>query len=104
VPAFTLAFAHGVFSGSDTNRTWMVVMYAVTGMTVLFLIFVRALTYGYRPPRATPPQRAERPVAVARQTTEAAAPRTPVKAPEAVRAPRAESPGFHDAIKGMPQP
>jgi methionine sulfoxide reductase heme-binding subunit len=114
VPAFTLAFAHGVFAGSDTNRTWMVVMYAVTGTVVLFLIFVRALTYGYRPVRATPPQRAARPVAAAPQGSEPAVSRAPEPAPPKVpvalasrAAPRAasdDSPGFYDAIKSKPQP
>jgi hypothetical protein len=58
VPAYTLALAHGVFTGTDTNRPWMVAMYGITGLTVLFLVFVRALTYGYRAPRAEPPAHA----------------------------------------------
>ena len=60
VPAFTLALAHGVFTGYDTPRTWMWMMYAITGTSVLFLLFVRALMYGYREPRAVP-ERVTRP-------------------------------------------
>jgi sulfoxide reductase heme-binding subunit YedZ len=56
VPAFTLALAHGVFAGSDTQHPWMWGLYAATGLIVLFLALVRGLSYGYRPPRpATPP-------------------------------------------------
>lgn len=58
VPMFTLALAHGVFAGTDTERPWMFAMYAVTGLLVVFLTLVRALTYGYRAPR---PSHAERP-------------------------------------------
>ena len=58
VPAFTLALAHGVFAGSDTEQPWMWLTYAITGLLVLFLVIVRGLSYGYRPPRATPPERA----------------------------------------------
>ena len=57
VPAFTLALVHGVFSGTDTERPWMFAIYAVTGLLVVFLTIVRALTYGYRPPRPAPPVR-----------------------------------------------
>jgi sulfoxide reductase heme-binding subunit YedZ len=64
VPAYTLALAHGVFTGYDTPHTWMWAMYAVTGCSVLFLLFVRALTYGYRAPRAAP-ERAARPAKAA---------------------------------------
>ena len=60
VPAYTLALAHGVFTGYDTPHTWMWGMYAITGTSVLFLLFVRALTYGYRAPRVTP-ERVARP-------------------------------------------
>jgi methionine sulfoxide reductase heme-binding subunit len=55
VPAFTLALAHGFFSGSDSGRSWMDVMYATTASIVLFLTIVRGLTHGYRPPRPEPP-------------------------------------------------
>jgi cytochrome b561 len=64
VPAFTLALVHGVFAGTDSPRTWMWSLYASTGVIVLFLVFVRGLTYGYRPARAGapgPPARAPRP-------------------------------------------
>ncbi len=60
VPAFTLALAHGVFSGTDTERWWMWGMYAFTGLIVLFLVIVRGLSYGYRPPRPAPPERAKK--------------------------------------------
>jgi predicted ferric reductase len=52
VPAFTLALVHGVFAGTDTTRPWMWAIYAVTGVVTLFLVIVRGLTHGYRPPRA----------------------------------------------------
>ena len=58
VPSFALTLGHGVFAGTDTNRLWMFAMYAVTGLAVLFLVVVRSLTHGYRPPR---PERPERP-------------------------------------------
>jgi sulfoxide reductase heme-binding subunit YedZ len=57
VPAFTLALAHGVFAGTDTTRPWMWPIYAVTGIVTLFLVIVRGLTHGYRPPRAPRPER-----------------------------------------------
>ena len=60
VPAFTLALAHGVFAGTDTERWWMWGMYALTGLFVLFLVIVRGLSYGYRPPRPAPPERAKK--------------------------------------------
>ncbi|MGZ8662491.1 MAG: ferric reductase-like transmembrane domain-containing protein [Actinomycetota bacterium] len=60
VPAFTLALAHGVFSGTDTQRWWMFGMYALTGLIVVFLVIVRGLSYGYRPPRPAAPERATR--------------------------------------------
>ncbi len=76
VPAFTLALAHGVFAGSDTERWWMWGMYAVTGLFVVFLVIVRGLSYGYRPPRPEPPARAARqagrPGASSREPTPAA--------------------------------
>jgi methionine sulfoxide reductase heme-binding subunit len=51
VPAFVLALLHGVFTGTDTERPWMVAMYAVTGVIAFFLVVVRGLTADYRPPR-----------------------------------------------------
>jgi methionine sulfoxide reductase heme-binding subunit len=64
VPVFTLSLLHGIFTGTDSVRPWMFAMYAVTGCLVLFLVVVRGLTYGYRPPR---PERAERPARPAPQ-------------------------------------
>ena len=58
VPAFILALLHGVFSGTDTQRPDMLVLYGSSGIVVLFLVLVRALTYGFRPPRPAPPARA----------------------------------------------
>lgn len=57
VPMFTLSLAHGVFAGTDSERPWMFALYAVTGLLVVFLTIVRALTYGYRPPRPATPER-----------------------------------------------
>ena len=57
VPMFTLSLAHGVFAGTDSERPWMFALYAVTGLFVVFLTIVRALTYGYRPPRPATPER-----------------------------------------------
>jgi methionine sulfoxide reductase heme-binding subunit len=78
VPAFTLALAHGVFAGTDTERSWMWLTYAVTGLVVLFLVLVRGLSYGYRPPRAAREPRAARP-AVSPEPTDA--PPTPASTP-----------------------
>jgi methionine sulfoxide reductase heme-binding subunit len=61
VPAFTLALAHGVFAGTDSQQPWMWLTYAITGLTVVFLVLVRGLSYGYRPPR---PEREPRPAKV----------------------------------------
>ncbi|MGZ5299644.1 MAG: hypothetical protein ACXWDU_08205 [Actinomycetota bacterium] len=55
IPTFTLALAHGVFAGSDSSRPWMFAIYVVTGLLTLFLVIVRGLMYGYRPPRAERP-------------------------------------------------
>ena len=79
VPAFTLALAHGVFSGTDTQRWWMWGMYALTGLIVVFLVIVRGLSYGYRPPRPAPPERATRTTRTAAEPTAAAEP--PARAP-----------------------
>ena len=53
VPAFALALAHGALAGSDSSRPWMFAVYVGTGLTTLFLVIVRGLTHGYRPPRET---------------------------------------------------
>jgi methionine sulfoxide reductase heme-binding subunit len=55
VPVFSLALLHGVFAGSDTERPWMFWLYATTGIATLFLVIVRGLTVGYRPPRPNAP-------------------------------------------------
>jgi predicted ferric reductase len=52
IPIFTLALAHGVFAGTDSSRPWMFAIYVMTGLSTLFLLIVRGLTIGYRPPRA----------------------------------------------------
>lgn len=57
VPAFVLALLHGVFAGTDTERPWMFVLYATTGVITFFLVVVRGLTADYRPPRPAPPTR-----------------------------------------------
>jgi DMSO/TMAO reductase YedYZ heme-binding membrane subunit len=61
VPTFTMALAHGVFAGSDTSRPWMFAIYVATGLITLFLVIVRGLSYGYRPPRAERPERTKDP-------------------------------------------
>jgi hypothetical protein len=58
VPTFVLALLHGVFGGTDAERPWMIAMYVATGVSIVFLLLVRALTFGYRPPRPPPPERA----------------------------------------------
>ncbi|MDH4111351.1 MAG: ferric reductase-like transmembrane domain-containing protein [Actinomycetota bacterium] len=65
VPTFALTLLHGVFAGTDSERPWMFTIYALTGLSVVFLTLVRALTSGYRPPRPVAPvrNRAEEPAA-----------------------------------------
>jgi sulfoxide reductase heme-binding subunit YedZ len=60
VPAFMLALLHGFFGGSDTDRPWMLALYGVTGVVTLFLVLVRGLSAGYRPPRAERPATARK--------------------------------------------
>jgi sulfoxide reductase heme-binding subunit YedZ len=55
VPAFALALVHGVFTGTDTVRSWMWWGYVATGGSVLFLMLTRAFTVGLRPERHAPP-------------------------------------------------
>jgi DMSO/TMAO reductase YedYZ heme-binding membrane subunit len=55
VPTFTLALVHGVFAGTDAVRPAMWWMYMATGLMVLFLVVVRALTAGFRPERRPAP-------------------------------------------------
>ena len=57
VPTFILAMLHGVFAGTDTTRPWMLGLYGGTAVVTLFLVLVRALTVGYRPPRPEPAPR-----------------------------------------------
>lgn len=57
VPTFVLSLVHGVFAGTDSIRPAMWWTYLGTGLLVLFLLVVRALTAGYRPERATPAAR-----------------------------------------------
>jgi sulfoxide reductase heme-binding subunit YedZ len=72
IPTFTMALAHGVFAGTDSSRPWMFAIYVVTGLLTLFLVIVRGLTYGYRPPRAEPVERAARPTPSATERVPAA--------------------------------
>lgn len=55
VPAFTLALLHGLAAGTDTRRTVVFVMYAITAAIVFFLLILRALTARRksRPPAGT---------------------------------------------------
>jgi predicted ferric reductase len=57
IPTFVLSMVHGIFAGTDAARPWMWGIYLATGVITLFLVIVRGLTVGYRPPRAP---RAER--------------------------------------------
>lgn len=61
VPAFTLSLLHGMFAGTDSAMPWVWWTYVVTGLIVLFLIVVRALTADYRPERAPRPAHARTP-------------------------------------------
>lgn len=70
VPAFVVALLHGVFAGSDTARPAAFALYGASGLLVLFLVLVRALTYGYRAPRPAPPPRAKAPAAEAASSQE----------------------------------
>lgn len=60
VPAFTVTLVHGVLAGSDAGRPWLWITYVATGLLVLFLVIVRGLTAGFRPPRPPAPERAPR--------------------------------------------
>lgn len=56
IPTFALSLLHGLFAGTDSARPAMWWTYAGTGLVVVFLIVVRALTVGLRPERkARPP-------------------------------------------------
>jgi predicted ferric reductase len=54
VPTFVLSMLHGIFAGTDSARPIMWWTYVGTGIVVVFLVVVRGLTAGYRPPRSTP--------------------------------------------------
>jgi cytochrome b561 len=60
-PTFILSMIHGVFSGTDSVRPAMWWTYASTGVMVLFLVVLRGLTVGFRPPRAAASSPARRP-------------------------------------------
>jgi sulfoxide reductase heme-binding subunit YedZ len=55
VPAFGLSMLHGIFAGSDATRPAMWWTYVGTGVIVLFLVLVRAMTADIRPERAGHP-------------------------------------------------
>ncbi len=61
VPTFTLALLHGVFAGTDTTRPAMWWTYVATGLIVVFLVVLRALTVGLRPERRALPEHARAP-------------------------------------------
>jgi predicted ferric reductase len=63
VPTFALTLVHGILTGSDVGRPWLWITYLATGAIVLFLVIVRGLTVGFRPPRTEPPARTARPSA-----------------------------------------
>lgn len=72
VPIFTLSLLHGLFAGTDSARPWMFGIYVVSGCLVLFMLIVRGLTYGFRPPRPEPVERAARPTPSATERVPAA--------------------------------
>lgn len=55
IPTFALSLLHGLFAGTDSVRPAMWWTYVGTGLVVVFLIVVRALTVGLRPERKAPP-------------------------------------------------
>jgi cytochrome b561 len=54
VPTFVLSMVHGIFAGTDSARPALWWTYVGTGLVVLFLVVVRGLTAGFRPPRPSP--------------------------------------------------
>lgn len=58
IPTFSLSLLHGLFAGTDSTRPAMWWTYIGTGLVVVFLIVVRALTVGLRPERRARPSRA----------------------------------------------
>lgn len=55
IPTFALSLLHGLFAGTDGARPVMWWVYVATGLVVVFLIVVRALTVGLRPERRSSP-------------------------------------------------
>jgi DMSO/TMAO reductase YedYZ heme-binding membrane subunit len=60
VPAYVLAMAHGLMTGTDTQRPAMFWVYVATAGIQLFLLLMRAFTFGNRPQRASVPAGAPR--------------------------------------------
>jgi methionine sulfoxide reductase heme-binding subunit len=54
VPAFSLALAHGLMTGTDSPRPTMFWFYLATTAILLFLVLLRAMTAGLRAVRRTP--------------------------------------------------
>lgn len=52
--AFVLVFVHGVYSGTDTLASEALAMYALTGISVLFLTAYRILSAIFGPPKKAP--------------------------------------------------
>ena len=73
IPTFTLSLLHGVLAGTDSARSVMWWTYVGSGLVIVFLVVVRALTIGLRPERKVLPAHA-RP---------AAEPATPAQVAEA---------------------
>lgn len=76
VPAYALAMAHGLMTGTDTQRPLMFWVYVGTAGIQLFLLLMRAFTFGHRPQRAAAPAAAtpSRPLAPVREPVGARAP------------------------------
>jgi methionine sulfoxide reductase heme-binding subunit len=51
IPVFAMSMLHGIFAGSDTDRPWMLWLYAATGLVTLFLIVARAIMLANPPAR-----------------------------------------------------
>jgi methionine sulfoxide reductase heme-binding subunit len=80
VPAYVLAMGHGLMTGTDTQRPVMFWVYVATAGIQLFLLLMRAFTFGNRPQRAPAPADAPRripaPVLVAAEAEPPGATRT----------------------------
>ncbi len=66
IPTFVLSLLHGLLAGTDGARPAMWWTYVVTGLVIVFLVVVRALTVGLRPERRTLPEGVRRAPAPAR--------------------------------------